>query len=97
MKTAIRKHLIDFLAVLGLVLISAVVAVEILSNQRLTLPAWVPVVGKDFYEIEAELSTAQAVTPGQGTPTAQATARTAQLRALRSKIRPFGTKEGTER
>jgi phospholipid/cholesterol/gamma-HCH transport system substrate-binding protein len=66
MKTAIRKHLVDFLAVLGLILISGVVAVEILSNQRLTLPAWVPVVGQDFYEIEAEMSTAQAVTPGQG-------------------------------
>ena len=56
MRTAIRKHLIDFLAVLGLVAISAVVAVEILSNQRLALPAWVPVVGQDFYEIEAEQS-----------------------------------------
>ncbi|MEA2386661.1 MAG: phospholipid/cholesterol/gamma-HCH transport system substrate-binding protein, partial [Thermoleophilaceae bacterium] len=66
MKTAIRKHLIDFLAVLGLILISGVVAVEILSNQRMTLPAWVPVVGQDFYEIEAEMATAQAVTPGQG-------------------------------
>ena len=38
----------------------------ILSNQRLTLPGWVPVIGKDFYEIEAELQTAQSVTPGQG-------------------------------
>ena len=38
----------------------------ILSNQRLTLPGWVPVIGQDFYEIEAELATAQAVTPGQG-------------------------------
>ena len=38
----------------------------ILANQRLALPAWVPLVGKDFFEIEAEMSTAQAVTPGQG-------------------------------
>ena len=48
MKTAIRKHLIDFLAVLGLVLISAVVAVNILSNQRLTLP---PELEADFNRI----------------------------------------------
>ena len=25
------------------------------SNQRLTLPAWVPVIGKDFFEIKAEM------------------------------------------
>jgi phospholipid/cholesterol/gamma-HCH transport system substrate-binding protein len=66
MKTAIRKHLPDFAAIIGLIVVSLAVASVILSNQRLTLPAWVPVIGKDFYELEAELSTAQAVTPGQG-------------------------------
>ena len=38
----------------------------ILSNQRFYLPAWVPLVGTDFYEVEAELQTGQAVVPGQG-------------------------------
>ena len=36
------------------------------GKQRLALPAWVPLVGKDFFVVEAEMSTAQAVTPGQG-------------------------------
>jgi phospholipid/cholesterol/gamma-HCH transport system substrate-binding protein len=66
MKTAIRKHLGDFAAILGLILIAVLVSSVILSNQRLTLPGWVPLIGKDFYEIEAELQTAQSVTPGQG-------------------------------
>jgi phospholipid/cholesterol/gamma-HCH transport system substrate-binding protein len=66
MRTAIRKHIRDFAAILGLILISVLVSSVILSNQRLTLPGWVPLIGKDFYEIEAELSTAQSVTPGQG-------------------------------
>ena len=66
MKTAIRKHLGDFAAIIGLVLIAVLVSSVILSNQRLSLPGWVPVIGKDFYEIEAELQTAQSVTPGQG-------------------------------
>ncbi len=66
MKTAIRKHLPDFLAIIGLIVVAGAVASVILSNQRLTLPGWVPVIGQDFYEIEAELATAQAVTPGQG-------------------------------
>jgi phospholipid/cholesterol/gamma-HCH transport system substrate-binding protein len=64
--SAIRKHLVDFLAILGLVVIALAVAAVILANQRLTLPSWLPVLGQDFTEIDAELSTAQAVTPGQG-------------------------------
>src|SRR3712207_6232013 len=66
MMVAIRKHWLDFVAIIGLILISGAVAVYILDHQRLTLPAWVPVVGKDFFVIKAEMSTAQAVTPGQG-------------------------------
>ncbi|HEX2411920.1 MAG TPA: MlaD family protein [Solirubrobacteraceae bacterium] len=66
MSTAIRKHLRDFAAVLGLILVSLIVAVVILGNQRVTLPAGVPLLGTDFVEVEAELATAQAVTPGQG-------------------------------
>jgi len=64
--TAIKKHLPDFAAIIGLILVAVLVSSVILSNQRLTLPGWVPVIGKDFYEIEAEMQTAQSVTPGQG-------------------------------
>ena len=32
----------------------------------MTLPGWFPVLGQNFTEVDAELSTAQAVTPGQG-------------------------------
>ena len=64
--TAIRKHLRDFVAIIVLLLIALVVSVVILANQRLSLPAGVPVLGKDYVEVEAELSSAQAVTPGQG-------------------------------
>ena len=38
----------------------------ILSNQRFYPPNWVPVLGTDFFEVKAEFSTAQSVTPGQG-------------------------------
>ncbi len=65
-KRAISKHLRDFLAILFMIVVAAGVAGYILSNQRFYLPAWVPVVGTDFYEISAELETAQAVVPGQG-------------------------------
>jgi phospholipid/cholesterol/gamma-HCH transport system substrate-binding protein len=64
--TAIRKHLPDVLAIVILLVVALVVAVVILSHQRVALPPGVPLLGKDFVEVEAELSTAQAVTPGQG-------------------------------
>ena len=66
MRRQIRKYLRDFLAIIFMIVVAAGVAGYILSNQRFYLPAWVPVVGTDFYEVEAELQTAQAVVPGQG-------------------------------
>ena len=66
MKLAIQKHWLDFLAIIALIVISGAVSIYILDNQRLKLPAWVPIVGKDFFVVKADMSTAQAVTPGQG-------------------------------
>jgi phospholipid/cholesterol/gamma-HCH transport system substrate-binding protein len=66
MGTAIRKHLRDAVAIIVLLIVSLIVALVILSHQRLALPAGVPLLGKDVVEVEAELATAQAVTPGQG-------------------------------
>ena len=66
MRRAIRKHLRDFIALTVLFLIALGVSGYILSNQRLYLPAWVPGVGTEFYEVNAEFATAQAVVPGQG-------------------------------
>jgi phospholipid/cholesterol/gamma-HCH transport system substrate-binding protein len=65
-RTAIRKHLPDFLAILGLLVVAIAVSSVILSKQRLTLPGWVPVIGQSFFHVNAEMTTAQAVTPGQG-------------------------------
>jgi phospholipid/cholesterol/gamma-HCH transport system substrate-binding protein len=65
-RTAIRKHLPDFLAILGLLVVAVAVSTVILGKQRLTLPGWVPLVGQDYFTMNAEMTTAQAVTPGQG-------------------------------
>ena len=66
MSTAIRKHWRDFVAIIVLLIVALIVGGIILANQRFSLPAGVPVLGKDYVDVEAELSTAQAVTPGQG-------------------------------
>ena len=66
MRRAIKKHMRDFVALMIIVLMAIGVSGYILSNQRLHLPKWVPGVGTDFYNVNAEFSTAQAVVPGQG-------------------------------
>jgi phospholipid/cholesterol/gamma-HCH transport system substrate-binding protein len=63
---AVRKHMRDFVALAFVVLVAFGVAGYVLSNQRFYLPEWVPVLGSDFQNVDAELSTAQAVVPGQG-------------------------------
>jgi phospholipid/cholesterol/gamma-HCH transport system substrate-binding protein len=62
----IKKQLPVFVAIIVLFVGAMGIAAYLLSNQRFYLPAWVPLVGTDFYEVEAELPTAQAVVPGQG-------------------------------
>lgn len=66
MRTAIRKHMRDFLAIVALVLIAAFVGGYVLAHQRLALPSWVPIFGRSYFVVKGEFQTAQAVTPGQG-------------------------------
>jgi phospholipid/cholesterol/gamma-HCH transport system substrate-binding protein len=63
---AIAKNLREFIAIIVVLVIALGVAGYILSNQRFYLPGWVPVIGTEFFELKAEFSTAQSVTPGQG-------------------------------
>ena len=62
MKRAIKDHSGDFIAMLALGVIASVVALYVLNNQRMRFPIIEPVP----FELKAEMSTAQAVTPGQG-------------------------------
>ena len=66
MRTAIRKHLRDFIAIVVLVLIAGFVGLYVLAHQRTTLPGWVPIFGRDVFTLKGEFATAQAITPGQG-------------------------------
>jgi phospholipid/cholesterol/gamma-HCH transport system substrate-binding protein len=62
MKTAIRKHFRDFLAVAGLSIIALLTVYLILQQQRLRIP----VLEEKPFTLKADFETAQAVTPGQG-------------------------------
>ena len=61
-KRAIREHWKDFAAIVGLLVITVAVAGYILTNERLPIPFISP----RTYTLNADFSTAQAVTPGQG-------------------------------
>ena len=62
MRRTLRKHMGDFLALLGVVVLGLGVAAYVLANQRLRFPL---IEDKPFV-VHAELADAQAVTPGQG-------------------------------
>ena len=62
MATAIRKHLRDFLAVAGLLIVAIAITGYILEEQRIRIP----VLEEKPFELKAEFDTAQAVVPGQG-------------------------------
>jgi phospholipid/cholesterol/gamma-HCH transport system substrate-binding protein len=66
MRRALRAHLRDVVAIIALLAAALFATTVILINQRTSLPSWVPLIGTDRFELEAEFSTAQAVTPGQG-------------------------------
>lgn len=56
----------DTIAITVLAAIGIVMTLWIFTQQKASLPAWVPFVGEEFAHVTAEFSTAQAVTPGQG-------------------------------
>jgi phospholipid/cholesterol/gamma-HCH transport system substrate-binding protein len=66
MRRQIRKQMRVFVAIIFLLVGALAVASFLLSQERFYLPAWVPLIGTDFYVVKAELPTAQAVVPGQG-------------------------------
>ncbi|HYH52498.1 MAG TPA: MlaD family protein [Solirubrobacterales bacterium] len=61
-----RGHRKDTIAIVVLAFAGVAMMLGIFTQQKASLPAWLPVVGEEFDHITAEFSTAQAVTPGQG-------------------------------
>jgi phospholipid/cholesterol/gamma-HCH transport system substrate-binding protein len=66
MRRALRAHLRDVVAIIALLAAALFATTVILINQRTSLPGWVPLIGTDRFALEADFTTAQAVTPGQG-------------------------------
>ena len=62
MKRAIKEHLTDFIAIVGLITIALGVSYYIVQNQRLRIPY----IEEEPFVLKAAFETGQAVTPGQG-------------------------------
>jgi phospholipid/cholesterol/gamma-HCH transport system substrate-binding protein len=62
----IERYRTAFIAVVAMILMAAFVGGYILAHENLKLPSWVPVLGHNYFNLDAEFQTAQAVTPGQG-------------------------------
>jgi phospholipid/cholesterol/gamma-HCH transport system substrate-binding protein len=61
-----RGHRTDTIAIIVLAIAGIVMMLGIFTQQKASLPSWLPFVGEEFEHITAEFSTAQAVTAGQG-------------------------------
>lgn len=61
-----RGHRKDTIAIIVLTIAGLVMMLGIFTQQKASLPSWLPFVGEEFEHISAQFSTAQAVTPGQG-------------------------------
>jgi phospholipid/cholesterol/gamma-HCH transport system substrate-binding protein len=56
----------DTIAIVVLTILGITMTLWIFTQQKATLPAWVPLVGEEFAEVTGEFTIAQAVVPGQG-------------------------------
>jgi phospholipid/cholesterol/gamma-HCH transport system substrate-binding protein len=62
----IERYRTAFIAVVAMIVIAAGSAGYILAHERLSVPAWVPIIGHEHFLLKGEFQTAQAVAPGQG-------------------------------
>jgi phospholipid/cholesterol/gamma-HCH transport system substrate-binding protein len=62
----IERYRTAFISIVVMIVIAAAVGGYILAHENLKLPGWVPVLGRSYYTLKADIQTAQAVTPGQG-------------------------------
>lgn len=84
LRDQIERYRTAFISVVAMIVIALFVGGYILSNERLSLPGWVPVLGKSYVTLKADFRTAQAVTPGQGQAVTIAGAKIGEIASVRS-------------
>jgi phospholipid/cholesterol/gamma-HCH transport system substrate-binding protein len=56
----------DSIAIVLLTLLAVALTLWVFTQQKASLPSWAPFVGEDFAHLNADFTSAQAITPGQG-------------------------------
>jgi phospholipid/cholesterol/gamma-HCH transport system substrate-binding protein len=84
LRDQIARYRTAFISVVAMIVIALFVGGYILSNERLSLPGWFPVLGKSYTTLKADFRTAQAVTPGQGQSVTIAGAKIGEIASVRS-------------
>jgi phospholipid/cholesterol/gamma-HCH transport system substrate-binding protein len=74
-----------FAAVVGMILLAALVGGYILSQERLSLPGWVPIFGRSHFVLKAEFQSGDALTPGQGQAVTIAGAKVGEIGAVETR------------
>ncbi len=80
----IARYRTAFISIVAMVVFALFVGGYILSNERLSLPGWVPVIGKEYVTLKAEFRTAQAVAPGQGQSVTIAGAKIGEIASVQA-------------
>jgi phospholipid/cholesterol/gamma-HCH transport system substrate-binding protein len=78
----IERYRTAFIAVVTMIVIAAASAGYILAHERLSVPAWVPILGHEAFVLKGEFETAQAVTPGQGQSVTVAGAKIGEIASV---------------
>jgi phospholipid/cholesterol/gamma-HCH transport system substrate-binding protein len=84
LRDQIERYRTAFISVVAMIVIALFVGGYILSNERLSLPGWFPVLGKSYTTLKADFRTAQAVTPGQGQSVTIAGAKIGEIASVQS-------------
>jgi phospholipid/cholesterol/gamma-HCH transport system substrate-binding protein len=84
LRDQIGRYRTAFISVVAMIVVALFVGGYILSNERLSLPGWVPVLGKSYVTLKADFRTAQAVTPGQGQSVTIAGAKIGEIASVQS-------------
>jgi phospholipid/cholesterol/gamma-HCH transport system substrate-binding protein len=81
----IERYRTAFIAVITMIVIAAGSAGYILAHERLSVPAWVPIIGHEHFLLKGEFQTAQAVAPGQGQEVTIAGAKVGEIASVELK------------
>lgn len=62
----IARYRTAFISVVAMIVLAVLTGGYILSQERLSAPSWVPIIGKSYFKLQGDFSTGEALSPGQG-------------------------------